>query len=43
MIFFNLYDLKVELNMSNDVVYLDNIIIYKLNVNNIYGCYNFYF
>ncbi|MGO0916483.1 MupG family TIM beta-alpha barrel fold protein, partial [Clostridioides difficile] len=29
MISFNPYDLKVELNMSNDVAYLDNIITYK--------------
>lgn len=42
MISFNPYDLKVELNMSNDVAYLDNIITYKPNVNNIYGCHNFY-
>ncbi|HBF9371077.1 TPA: DUF871 domain-containing protein [Clostridioides difficile] len=42
MISFNPYDLKVELNISNDVAYLDNIITYKPNVNNIYGCHNFY-
>lgn len=39
---YNEFDLKVELNMSNDVAYLDNIMTYKPNTNNIYGCHNFY-
>ena len=39
---FNEYHLKIELNMSNDVAYLDNIITYKPNTPFIYGCHNFY-
>lgn len=39
---FNEYDLKIELNMSNNVAYLDNIVTYKPNLPNIYGCHNFY-
>ncbi|WP_055669200.1 DUF871 domain-containing protein [Desnuesiella massiliensis] len=39
---FNEYNLKIELNMSNDVAYLDNIITYKPNTPFIYGCHNFY-
>lgn len=39
---YNKYNLKIELNMSNDVAYLDNIITYKPNKPFIYGCHNFY-
>lgn len=39
---FNEYGMKIELNMSNDVAYLDNIITYKPNLPFIYGCHNFY-
>lgn len=39
---FNPYDLKVELNMSNGTKYVDNILSFRPNVNNIYGCHNFY-
>lgn len=42
MISFNKYGLKIELNMSNDVAYLDNIVTYKPNLPFIYGCHNFY-
>ena len=39
---FNDYGLKVELNISNGTKYIDNILSYKANLNNIYGCHNFY-
>ncbi|MCY6371874.1 DUF871 domain-containing protein [Clostridium ganghwense] len=39
---FNEYGLKVELNMSNDTAYLDNIMTYKPNNENLLGCHNFY-
>lgn len=39
---FNEYGLNIELNMSNNVAYLDNIITYKPNVPKLYGCHNFY-
>lgn len=39
---FNKYGLKIEINMSNDVAYLDNIITYKPNIPFLYGCHNFY-
>ena len=39
---FNPYNLKIEINMSNDVAYIDNIITYKPNKPFIYGCHNFY-
>ncbi len=39
---FNKYGLKVELNMSNGTKYVDNIVSYKPNINNLYGCHNFY-
>lgn len=39
---FNPYGLKVELNMSNGTKYVDNILSYKPNVENILGCHNFY-
>ncbi len=39
---YNEYGLKIELNISNGTKYVDNIISYKSNVNNIYGCHNFY-
>lgn len=42
MLSFNRYGLKIELNMSNDVAYLDNIATYKPNMPFIYGCHNFY-
>lgn len=39
---FNDYGLKIELNMSNGTKYVDNVLSYKANLNNIYGCHNFY-
>lgn len=39
---FNPYNLIIELNMSNDVAYLDNILTYEANKPFIYGCHNFY-
>ncbi|GAA0076987.1 MupG family TIM beta-alpha barrel fold protein [Clostridium sp. CTA-5] len=39
---FNEYGLKIELNMSNGTKYVDNILSYNSNVNNLYGCHNFY-
>lgn len=39
---YNPYGLIIELNMSNDVDYLNNIISYQANTPYIYGCHNFY-
>lgn len=39
---YNPYGLIIELNMSNDVDYLNNIISYQANTPFIYGCHNFY-
>ena len=39
---FNPFGLAIELNMSNDVAYLDNILTYEANVPFLYGCHNFY-
>ena len=39
---FNEHGLKIELNMSSGTKYIDNILSYKANSNNIYGCHNFY-
>ncbi|AOR23374.1 DUF871 domain-containing protein [Clostridium taeniosporum] len=39
---FNDYNLKVGLNMSNGTKYVDNILSYKANIDNLYGCHNFY-
>lgn len=39
---YNEYGLKIELNLSNDVDYLNNILSYKPNKENLYGCHNFY-
>lgn len=39
---YNEYGLKIELNISNGTKYVDNIISYKSNINNLYGCHNFY-
>ena len=39
---FNKEQLKIELNISNGTKYIDNILSYKANLNNIYGCHNFY-
>lgn len=42
MLSYNKYGLIIELNMSNDVDYLNNIISYQANTSYIYGCHNFY-
>ncbi|WP_066894209.1 DUF871 domain-containing protein [Clostridium nigeriense] len=39
---YNEYGLKIELNISNGTRYVDNILSYKANLNNLYGCHNFY-
>ena len=39
---FNEYGIKIELNCSNGTKYLNNILSYKPNVDNILGCHNFY-
>lgn len=39
---FNEDDLKIEINMSNNVHTIDTIIDYKPNIYNLYGCHNFY-
>lgn len=39
---YNDYDLKIELNMSNDTPYLDTIMKFYPNKENLLGCYNFY-
>lgn len=39
---FNPYNLIIELNASNDVDYLNNIISHQANGPFIYGCHNFY-
>ena len=39
---FNPQNLKIELNMSNDTNYLDNIMDYCPNRYNLIGCHNFY-
>lgn len=39
---YNPYNLIIELNMSNNVDYLNNIISYQANTPFIYGCHNFY-
>lgn len=42
MLTFNPYELAIEINMSNNVAYLDNILTYQPNVPFLYGCHNFY-
>ena len=39
---FNEYDLKIEINMSNDTHYIDTIFDYKPNRFNLIACHNFY-
>lgn len=42
MLTFNPYHLAIEINMSNNVAYLDNILTYQPNAPFLYGCHNFY-
>ncbi|WP_342044172.1 DUF871 domain-containing protein [Bacillus sp. OTU530] len=39
---YNPYGLKIELNMSNDVDYLENILTHQANKTQLLGCHNFY-
>ncbi|MCX7885527.1 MAG: MupG family TIM beta-alpha barrel fold protein [Caloramator sp.] len=39
---FNKYNLKIELNCSNGTKYLDNILSFKPNIENLIACHNFY-
>ncbi|MGL4382892.1 MAG: MupG family TIM beta-alpha barrel fold protein, partial [Bacilli bacterium] len=39
---FNRYDLKIEINMSNDTSYIDMIMDYLPNTTNLIGSHNFY-
>lgn len=39
---FNPYDLKIEINMSNDTSYIDTIMDYQPNQYNLIACHNFY-
>ncbi|QIL45611.1 DUF871 domain-containing protein [Vagococcus coleopterorum] len=39
---YNPQNLAIELNMSNNVAYLDNILSYEANRPFLYGCHNFY-
>uniref|UniRef100_UPI0026135B04 DUF871 domain-containing protein n=1 Tax=uncultured Clostridium sp. TaxID=59620 RepID=UPI0026135B04 len=39
---FNEYDLKIEINMSNDTSYIDTIMNYMPNKDNLIACHNFY-
>jgi len=42
LISYNQQGMNIELNMSNDVAYLNNILSYSANKPFIYGCHNFY-
>lgn len=42
MLTYNPFGLAIELNMSNNVAYLDNILTYEANKPYLYGCHNFY-
>lgn len=39
---FNRYGIKIELNMSSGNRYIENVLSYKPNIQNLYGCHNFY-
>lgn len=42
MMTYNEQGLIIELNMSHDIAYLDNILSYQANTSALYGCHNFY-
>ena len=42
MLTYNPYQLNIELNMSNNVLQLENMLSYQANRPFIYGCHNFY-
>ena len=37
----NPYGLKIELNVSNDIAYLENILSHQANKSALIGCHNF--
>ena len=39
---YNPYDLKIEVNLSSGTKYIENIMSYRPNKENIIGCHNFY-
>ena len=39
---YNKFGLKVELNISNGTKYVDNVMSFRPNTENLYGCHNFY-
>lgn len=39
---YNEYDIKIEINMSNDTSYLNTIFDHQPKADNLYGCHNFY-
>lgn len=39
---YNKFGIKIELNMSSGNKYVENIMSYKPNTQNLYGCHNFY-
>lgn len=39
---YNPYNLKIEINMSSGVKYMESIMEYKPNLENLMGCHNFY-
>ena len=39
---YNSYDLKIEVNLSSGTKYIENIMSYRPNKENIIGCHNFY-
>lgn len=39
----NFFGIKIEINMSLGMNYVDNIMSYLLNMDNLLGFYNFYF
>ncbi len=39
---YNPYDLKIEVNSSSGTKYIENIMSYRPNKDNIIGCHNFY-
>lgn len=39
---YNPYNLKIEINMSSGIKYLENIMEFRPNTDNLLGCHNFY-
>ena len=38
----NKFDLEIEINLSNGIEAIDNVLLYKPNLNKLIGCHNFY-